>query len=763
MQMTNRKVLIANHDQRASNDLSFCLRRSGYDVSLAYTSDDAIRVAKNNPALLIIDPVMPGLSGLEAANHIFAATGCKVLFLTDLAGDDDFQALVDGLVRNGINCAAFATNIAKADLVVYVQAAIGVGAPVATTDEPLVNTSSTQSAERSSDKSTGANGVAPAGQTKAVPYMPLFAVANAKLYQLNAFRLTGLQVSATSREIKRAYQEFGMSKSLRRAWKPKCLIPSAVEPNDDDLEAAFALLSDPERRLLQDFFWFWPDGVQDSAFASLAANDSALALAEWERRSIADDPRGIATHNLAVFRHLRTLEAGASGSSGQSVSATKLWADAFGHWQAVLTNSRFWDHYIQRIREMNDPRLTPEFARSIWTTLPEALLYINAQNAVTAGEKSEYGEAARQRQLMYSSGLGTEHADKALYRALTPLLEYLTLICQQATSKVESAPEQGAEVVESLRTAKAPILKTLNCLVGVNDQRRNDAHDQVARTIRGCLIDYVNKTDGWAVALPLFEDCMALAHSEELRGRLAEDITVVERNLAAASGQGRPGASAGTRSQHSSRPDDARATGAAPSTSKAVRRGYVLGQAWRKLPRLGKVGVGMAVAILVIVILVLSSGSDTSNTNNISPAPATTSDTSPSVAPVSISDSPTVGGPTTGSNQASMTSLREDIAGSKARLGGLEEEIESLNSEMDDYKSKIDADKATLEQMENDDRTGSQIDRDEYERVRSRHNRNVNSFNEDISRGRSLHTEYEDLLAETNTKIDKLNEMVKSQ
>jgi CheY-like chemotaxis protein len=760
MQMANHKILIANHDQRLANDLSSSFRRSGYEVSLAYTSDDAIRVAKSDPALLIIDPVMPGLSGLEAANHIFAATGCKVLFLTDLAADEDFQALVNGLVRDGIDCAAFAANRPNADLVAYVQAAIGLGATVTSTDEPLTTSPSTQSLEPSQNRSTRANDVAAAGQIQAAPYTPLFAVANAKLYQLNAFRLTGLQVSATTREIKRAYQEFGMSKSLRRAWKPKCLIPTTVEPNDDELEAAFALISDPEQRLLQDFFWFWPDGVEDSAFVSFAANDSALALAEWGRRSIGDDPRGVAAHNLAVFSHLRALDAETLGSAGQSVSAVKLWGDAFRYWESVVANSRFWDHYIQRIREMNDPRLTPELAQSIWTSLPEALLYINAQNAVRAGEKSEYAEAARQRQLMYSSGLGTEHANRALYRALTPLLDYLTLICQQATSKVDAAPEQGAAVVESLRTAKAPILKTLNCLVGVSDQRRNDAHDQVARTIRGCLIDYVNKTDGWAVALPLFEDCMALAHSEELRGRLAEDIGVIERNLTAASGQGRPGASAGTRSQPSSRSDNRQATSAA---SKSVRRGYALGQAWRKLPKLGKVAVGMVAAIFVIVILVLSSGSETSNTSYSSPASGSTFDTNPSVAPTSIPGSPTVDGSTVGSNQPAINSLREDIAESKVRLKSLEEEMENLNSEMDDYKSKIDEDNATLNRMQSDDSSGVEIDRDEYERVRSRHNRNVNSFNEDISRGHSLHSEYEDLLAETNAKIDKLNEMVKSQ
>ncbi|WP_165420473.1 hypothetical protein [Edaphobacter modestus] len=411
---------------------------------------------------------------------------------------------------------------------------------------------------------------------------------------------------------------------------------------------------------------------------------------------------------------------------------------------------------------MNDPRLTPELAHGIWATLPEALLYINAQSAVKAGEKGEYAEAARQRQLMYSSGFGTDQADKALYRALTPLLEHLTLICRQATSKVDSAPEQGAQVVEGLRTAKASILKTLNCLVGINDHRRNDAHDEVASTIRGCLIDYVNKTHAWAVALPLFEDCLAIAHGKELRAKLAEDIGVVERHLAAASAQWRPGASAEARSKSSSRSDNRQAS-APQSDSNAVRRGYAIGRAWRKLPKLGKVAVGMAVAILVVVILVLLGGGDAGNTSERSPASGSTTDSNPPVTPVSIPESPRVEGPIVRSDHAGVTSLRDDIAQSRMRLRSLEDEIQTLNSEMDDYKSKIDADKAALERMESDDSAGVEIDRDEYERLRNRHNRNVASFNADISHGHTLHSDYEDLLGETNMKIDKLNEMVKTQ
>jgi CheY-like chemotaxis protein len=169
-EMTNFEILIANHDRRAANDVATSLRRSGYNVSLAYTSDEAIQSAKREPALLIIDPVMPGLSGLEAASHIFAATGCKILLLTDLAGDVDFQDLLSGLVRDGIDCAAFTTKRPSADLVAYVQAAIGLEDTATAPENEFTTSCSPRSTERSSDNPPRANEVVPTGHAQDSPY-----------------------------------------------------------------------------------------------------------------------------------------------------------------------------------------------------------------------------------------------------------------------------------------------------------------------------------------------------------------------------------------------------------------------------------------------------------------------------------------------------------------------------------------------------------------------------------------------------------------
>src|ERR1035437_7823920 len=124
--MTNHRVLIANHDAVAANRVGASLSTVGYVVALASTSDEAIRLStKTRPALLIIDPVMPALSGFEAARHIARQVNCKVLFLTDLAEDADFVEVLRAMVRDGIYCAALPTNVSNADLIKFARSELG--------------------------------------------------------------------------------------------------------------------------------------------------------------------------------------------------------------------------------------------------------------------------------------------------------------------------------------------------------------------------------------------------------------------------------------------------------------------------------------------------------------------------------------------------------------------------------------------------------------------------------------------------------------
>jgi hypothetical protein len=384
---------------------------------------------------------------------------------------------------------------------------------------------------------------------------------------------------------------------------------------------------------------------------------------------------------------------------------------------------------------------------------------------------------------LYSSGFDSRDADKALIRALRPLRENLSLLCSQVRSQVEANPRHCLEIVRAFDASKSPLLKTLNCLVGANDASRDAAHDEVAATIRSCLIDYVNETRDWSTALPLFENCLALVQAATLRSTIEEDIVILQGNLAAqrAERAHAPQSTSSSNSKTAAHGQYPPESGARPASGIAQRVGFSIGRTWREMPPLGRALFVVLVLGLLVVLKVMSNGSDatsapspttTDNFPNVSPSITPGSESVPESTPSTSvsneqSDSPSPSTPITStpasSDNAELDTLKQDIEASQSRLAGMEAELQSINSNLDEYKATIDSDKATLTQMESDSSSGLQVDQDEYERIRRRHNQNVDKFNEEVERHNELLRAYRTLLASTNEKIDKYNSMVKSQ
>ena len=650
----------------------------------------------------------------------------------------------------------------------------------------LVNRQSAPKRSDHADEDPSPRPAIDSGHRRFEPYAPLFVLANADLYQTNAFRLTSLPVTATAPEIMYASQEFALNKDLQRPGAPGSLIPYLVAPSDDEREAAFTRIRDPEQRLLHEFFWFWADGSADTAFAAVRANDLDRALAMWRQRSSANDPRGIAVHNLAVFNHLMALQVEGSLLPGQRTASADFWAIAFHYWSAVVGNDRFWDHFAQRVKDTNDPRLTPDHAEMLRNSLPQAILYINARNAVAAAERGDFEEASGQRRLMYGSGLGEHNAEKALYQALKPVFEHLTLLCDEATVQVDTDPVQGAEVLRGLRNAAGRLLKTLNCLLGAGDPNRN----RFASAVRDCLIDCANQAKAWdlilPLILPLFEDCLALAEEPELRGKLSEDVRVIEGNLerqqrrpeaATAPAVVPPSPSPGGESTASSAsyPDNGIAAKLA-STAHGTR--LAAGRAWNSTSIPARVFCLLA-ALLIVALVLVSQRNNSGLHATPSPSPGNTpvaggntppaTEVHPPVPSTPVSR-PAVGAalPAPSRDLASGSSpdvqtLRTEIAQSNARLQSLEKALRALTPVINDYRTSIDADKTALDRMDRDSKAGTHVDHDQYELVRRRHDQNVAHYNSDIARYNALARDHSALLAEIKARTDKYRLTAKSE
>jgi hypothetical protein len=88
------------------------------------------------PQLLIIDPVMPGVSGVVVAKEICSQIECKVLLINAAAQEPEFAEVVNNLRNKGCDCEAFPLPFEKEDLLEHVRQRVG-PAPKVVKTEPI--------------------------------------------------------------------------------------------------------------------------------------------------------------------------------------------------------------------------------------------------------------------------------------------------------------------------------------------------------------------------------------------------------------------------------------------------------------------------------------------------------------------------------------------------------------------------------------------------------------------------------------------------
>jgi CheY-like chemotaxis protein len=116
------KILVVHHEIRIAEVVSEILQGVGYEVRTELSSVAAIQNAKGfTPRLLIIDLIMPVISGLDAAEKISKQTGCKILFISPCATDGTFGDTYHELQMLGCVCEGFAMPFKKGDLLEYVE------------------------------------------------------------------------------------------------------------------------------------------------------------------------------------------------------------------------------------------------------------------------------------------------------------------------------------------------------------------------------------------------------------------------------------------------------------------------------------------------------------------------------------------------------------------------------------------------------------------------------------------------------------------
>jgi two-component system, OmpR family, alkaline phosphatase synthesis response regulator PhoP len=82
----SRRILIVDDEPNIVTSLQFLMERSGYDVAVARTGQDALDQSEAEPPdLVILDVMLPGINGYEVCHRLKTLPGThavKVIMLT---------------------------------------------------------------------------------------------------------------------------------------------------------------------------------------------------------------------------------------------------------------------------------------------------------------------------------------------------------------------------------------------------------------------------------------------------------------------------------------------------------------------------------------------------------------------------------------------------------------------------------------------------------------------------------------------------------
>ncbi len=85
-----KKILVVDDEPLIVKGLKFALEQDGYEIFVAYNGEDAIKTfLENQIDLILLDVMLPGISGTEVCKKIRAQSLVPIIMLTAKAEDED--------------------------------------------------------------------------------------------------------------------------------------------------------------------------------------------------------------------------------------------------------------------------------------------------------------------------------------------------------------------------------------------------------------------------------------------------------------------------------------------------------------------------------------------------------------------------------------------------------------------------------------------------------------------------------------------------
>jgi len=368
------------------------------------------------------------------------------------------------------------------------------------------------------------------------------------LYRVNAFRILGISIDSSPRQIKRVIEKLRLEEKLEQgkasAGYLMALVPEPTHEDEDVLtgktrielaQEAVERINDPQKRLVEELFWFWPcdpkNGSKDHAIQLTNAGDFAGAGEIWLQRLDEGDDSGIALHNLAVLNHMAALdleyeqEFGAL-SADQKAYLEHHWQKAYEYWAQLLPSAAFWRRLDNRVKELDDPRLSKNTGNEIREILPTAVTMVAAKLSIHRASKGAEDAAKKHVQRMERSGFPTSTIQQAKTLANEPIRQRINILADSISRESESDPIHADLIVRrTLESVRLTLdLLATDVLFGKTHPTSLYMHDHIAEALLKCIVAFGHKTELWHEVVGLLEKVKSLARSSSTLQKVADAI-----------------------------------------------------------------------------------------------------------------------------------------------------------------------------------------------------------------------------------------------
>ncbi|MBE1878387.1 hypothetical protein [Myceligenerans pegani] len=319
-------------------------------------------------------------------------------------------------------------------------------------------------------------------------------VSGTRLYRNNAFRITGLPPDASTRQVNRRRRE---SRSAHDIPPPPS--PGApLEPSTDAvaLRGAFEALDSPVARFVHELLWLAPHG-QDAD----------------------------TTRDDAIRAHCAAVEATDRDGGVDDASTWQLWERALRLWHSALTAPDTWRRAENRVREIDDPRLSVDAVPELRKALTEHIARVSVALAARAADAGDVGSAERHLNLLSASPFPAATIERAARDVAGPHVDRVHEVCEEARSR---DPADGIRAASDVLERAGHPLELVRLLLGDDDPVAQKCRDDVAGIINASVVQAMDGPGRGSPreGLRLLEAARSIVASKEGAG-------VIDRNIAA--------------------------------------------------------------------------------------------------------------------------------------------------------------------------------------------------------------------------------------